>query len=170
MPRQLLRYGKNAGWLIVPVLLWNAFLTPRLPQSYAPEVFWFNIPAALSTTENTLRFFVIALPFFSPLEIVAQSQKLGIAIFCAGLAIYFISWLPLIYAPNSAWSLSAIGFVSPACTPAVWLFGLALMMRRLFWPSPYRWWVFIVLALGFLAAHISHAFIVFGRVSHAYGG
>ena len=167
MPRHLIQYGKNVGWLIVPVLLWNAFLTSRLPQSYSAEVFWFDIPTALSMSENSLRFAVIALPFLSPLEIVARSQKLGVAIFGAGLAIYFISWLPLIYAPNSAWSLSAIGFLSPACTPAVWLFGLALMMQRLFWPSPYRWWVFIVLSLGFLAAHISHAFIVFTRVSHA---
>jgi hypothetical protein len=170
MPRKLLRYGKNAGWLIVPVLLWNAFLTSRLPQAYSPEVFWSNIPAALSTAENALRLIVTALPFFSPLEIVAQSQKRGLAIFSAGLAIYFISWLPLIYAPDSAWSLSAIGFLAPAGTPAVWLFGLALVMQRLFWRSPYRWWVFLILSLGFLAAHISHAAIVFGRVSHANGG
>ena len=170
MPRHLIQYGKNVGWLIVPVLLWNAFLTSRLPQSYSPEVFWFEIPPALSMSENTLRFFVIALPFFSPLEIVARSQKLGLAIFGAGLAIYFTSWLPLIYAPKSAWSISAIGFLAPAYTPIVWLFGLALLMQRLFWRSPYRWWVFLFLSLGFLAAHISHAAIVFGRVSNANVG
>jgi hypothetical protein len=42
-------------------------------------------------------------------------------------------------------------------------------MQRLFWQSPYRWWVFLILSAGFLCAHVGHAAIVFGRISHAIG-
>jgi hypothetical protein len=66
--------------------------------------------------------------------------------------------------PDSAWSLSAIGFLAPAWTPLVWLLGLALLMQRLQWPSPYRWWHYLALSIAFLAAHIGHCAIVFSRL------
>jgi hypothetical protein len=163
MPQELLRFAKNVGWLLVPVFLWNAFLTARLPHSYLPDVFNSNIPAALSTTESALRFLVCSLPFFAPFELAAKMQKRGIVIYGVGLALYFISWLALIAAPNSAWSQSAIGFLAPAYTPIVWLLGLALMMQRLHWQSPYRWWLYLILSMAFLSAHISHASLVFTR-------
>jgi len=34
-------------------------------------------------------------------------------------------------------------------------------MQRLYWNSRYRWWLYLTLSIGFLAAHISHAAIVF---------
>ena len=167
MSLPLLRYLKSAGWLLVPVLLWNAALSSRLPNAFAPEVFSFDIPELLSATENVLRMAVFALPFFAPFELVTQSQKVGIAVFGIGLAIYFVSWLPLIAAPDSRWSTSALGFLAPAYTPLVWLLGLALLMQRLHWPSPYRWWFYLTLSIGFLGAHIGHAAIVFARLPHA---
>jgi len=170
MPLHLLRYAKNVGWLLVPVMVWNAALSSRLPQSFSPAVFSSNIPALVSTTENTLRIVVFALPFFAPFELVAKLQKVGMVVFGVGLAIYFVSWLPLIAAPNSPWSRSAVGFLAPAYTPLVWLLGLALLMQPLYWQSPYRWWLYLTLSIGFLAAHISHAAIVFGRLPHASGG
>ena len=169
MSTQLLRYLKNVGWLVIPVLLWNAALSSRLPDSLSPEVFWFNIPALLSTTENAFRIAIFALPFFAPFELVTRSQKIGIAIFGIGLTTYFVSWLPLIAAPDSYWSHSAVGFLAPAYTPLIWLLGMALLMQRLHWPSPYRWWFYLVLSIGFLAAHIAHATIVFTRL-HNVGG
>jgi hypothetical protein len=72
----------------------------------------------------------------------------------------------LIAAPSSSWSLSAIGFLAPAYTPLVWLLGLALLMQRLHWRSPYRWWFYLTLSACFLATHISHAAIVFMRLRH----
>ena len=170
MTPQSLRYAKNVGWLLVPVMVWNAALSSRLPQAFSPAVFWFNIPPFLSAAENTLQIVVFALPFLAPFELIAKSQKVGIAVFGVGLAIYFVSWLPLIAAPNSSWSLSAFGFLAPAYTPVVWLLGLALLMQRLYWNSRYRWWLYLTLSIGFLAAHISHAAIVFTRMPHASGG
>lgn len=116
-----LRYAKNTGWLLVPVLLWNAALISRLPRAYSPEVFEFGIPAFLAVAENSLRVAVFALPFLAPFELVTKFHKIGIAVFGVGLAIYFMSWLPLISFPGSAWSLSAVGFLAPAYTPFVWL-------------------------------------------------
>lgn len=165
MPQQLLRYLKNTGWLLVPVLLWNAALSPRLPNAFTPDVFMFNIPPLLSATESVLRIAVFALPFFAPFKLATKSQKVGFAVYGVGLAIYFSSWLPLIAAPASWWSTSAVGFLAPAYTPLVWLLGLALLMRRLHWPSPYRWWCYLVLSVAFLGAHIGHVAIVFARTS-----
>ena len=170
MPSQLLRYAKNIGWLLLPVLAWNAALSSRLPPAFSPEVFSFEIPPLLSAAENTLRIAVITLPFLAPFELITKTQKLGIAVFGVGLAVYFVSWLPLLAAPNSSWSLSVFGFLAPAYTPLVWLLGLALLMQRLFWPSPYRWWLYLTLSIGFLAVHISHAAIVFTRLPNASGG
>jgi len=166
---QLLRYTKNVGWLTVPVLLWNILVSSWLPNSFSPELFWFNIPPLLSGAENTLRIAVFALPFFAPFELINKSQKVGATIYGIGLTVYFLSWLSLIIMPNSHWSLSAIGFLAPAYTPFIWLLGIALLMRRLFWQSPYSWWFYLILSIGFLAAHISHVAIVFNRLPHTSG-
>lgn len=166
---KLLRYTKNVGWLLVPVLLWNVALASRLPHGFSPAVFWFNIPPLLSAAENTLRMAVFALPFLAPLECGTKTQKVGLAVFGVGLVIYGASWIPLILVPHSAWSQSAAGFLAPSYTPVVWLLGLALLMQRLFWRVPYRWWIYLVLSAAFLAVHISHAALVFTRLPHASG-
>lgn len=166
---QLLRYTKNLGWLLVPVLLWNVALSSRLPNFFSPEIFGFNIPTFLSTTENILRIAVFALPFFAPFELATKSQKIGIAVYCIGLSTYFLSWIPLIVAPDSYWSLSALGLLAPAYTPLIWLLGIALLMQRLYFQTFYKWWVYLILSIGFLAVHITHTAIVFTRLSHASG-
>jgi hypothetical protein len=163
-------YAKSAGLLVVLPIAWNMLMSSRLPRAYAPEVFSSNIPRALSNAENTLRILVVALPFFAPFELISSLQKAGIATFGVGLTIYFLSWIPLIIAPNSAWSRSAVGFLAPAYTPIVWLLGLALFMQRLHWQSPYRWWFYLVLSACFIAAHFTHAIIVFRRTSIVNSG
>jgi hypothetical protein len=64
----------------------------RLPHTCSPEVFWFDIPPRLSATENTLR----------------------MVVFGGGLVLCFLSWIALIAAPDSAWSMSAVGFLAPS--------------------------------------------------------
>jgi hypothetical protein len=170
MPSPPLRYLKNVGWLLVPVFVWNAALSSRLPPAFSPAVFWRDIPAFLSATENWLRVVLFALPFFAPFELSARPQRVGLALDGVGMAVYFASWFPLIAAPDSSWSHSAVGFLAPAYTPLLWLLGLALLMQRLFWRSPYRWWHYLALSLGFLGAHVRHVAIVFSRLTHASGG
>lgn len=166
----LLRFTASCGLLLVPALAWNLALAEHLPPAFSQAVFWDGIPSWLAITENVSRTVVIALPFFMPLEITTPMQRRGLAVFAVGTLVYFASWLPLILSPSSAWSASAAGFLAPAYTPALWLLGMALVGRRLFWGHVYRWWFYLAAAALFLGAHIFHASIVYVRAVPAFGG
>lgn len=159
----LLRFVNSCGLLLIPALAWNLALAGQLPPAFSRAVFWSNIPTFLGIAENVTRTAVLALPFFMPLELAKPVQRRGLAIFAAGTLVYFASWLPLIIWPSSAWSTSAAGFMAPAYTPFLWLLGLAMVGRRLFWGRFYRWWFYLALAALFLGTHILHASIVFAR-------
>ena len=62
-------------------------------------------------------------------------EKIGLAVYLIGTLIYFASWLPLMYAPQAAWSQSIMGLFAPRLTPLVALLGVALIARS--WP--YGW-------------------------------
>lgn len=157
------RYALTCGLLLVPASLWNIALTERLPPSFAPAEFWRDIPAALALAENSLRVAVFALPFFMPLKLAAPGRMGALLVFVVGTLVYFASWLMLILFPASAWSTSALGFAAPAYTPFLWLLGIALLGRQLFWGTFYRWWMYFALALAFLVTHISHTALVYAR-------
>ncbi len=53
--------------------------------------------------------------------------------------------------------------MAPAYTPALWLLGLAMIGRRLFWGHLYHWWMHLLISTLFLAAHITHTALVHGR-------
>ncbi len=91
-----------------------------------------------------------------PLELSTAAQRRGLLLFALGTLVYFGSWLAVMASPASSWSTSALGFIAPAYTPALWLLGLALIGRRLFWGQLYRWWMYVVISALFLAAHITH--------------
>ena len=160
----LRHYALNCGLLLVPAILWNLLLTERLPPEFSMAEFWREIPVPLALAENILRVAVFALPFFMPLDLSAPGRRRALWIYAVGTLAYFASWLPLIFFPSSAWSTSAWGFIAPAYTPFFWLLGIALLGRRLFWGAFYRWWMYLVLSLGFLATHISHTALVYARV------
>ncbi len=140
-------------------MLWNVALGNALPPAFAPGEFWRQIPSNLAAIENSLRFLIFAIPFFMPLRL--RGPALGL--FFGGTLLYFASWLPLIFAPDSWWSRSVLGFLAPAYTPLLWLIGLALTGRELFWGSFYRWWMYLIVAMLFTASHILHAWIVYAR-------
>lgn len=156
-------YAQNCGLLLIPASLWNIALGSYLPPLFAPSEFWREIPVTLAFAENSLRLAVFALPFLMPLDLAAPGQMRRLSLFTAGTVLYFASWLALILFPSSAWSSSALGFAAPAYTPALWLLGIALLGRRLFWGSFYRWWMYAALAMAFLAAHITHTVLVLAR-------
>ena len=156
-------YALSCGLLLIPASVWNIALASYLPASFAPTEFWRDIPEPLALTENGLRLAVFVLPFLMPLDLEAPGRVRASFVFAAGTFLYFVSWLALILFPSSAWSASAPGFAAPAYTPALWLLGIALVGRRLFWGKFYRWWMYAVLASAFLVAHISHTALVFAR-------
>jgi hypothetical protein len=84
-------------------------------------------------------------------------------LFVVGTLLYFLAWISLMIARESQWSTSWPGFVAPAYTAIVWLTGLGLIGRRLYVPSPYRRWMYIALACGFVAFHVMHTSLVYAR-------
>lgn len=96
-----------------------------------------------------------------PLSVSSTLQRKGLVIFIVGTLIYFASWLALIVAPDSQWASSPIGFLAPAYTPMIWLAGLAVLGRRVFFVTFYRWWMYLALSAIFIAAHVAHAVVVY---------
>jgi hypothetical protein len=160
----LQRYSMSCGLLMLPIALWNIALFDQLPPTFAKPVFWHEIPLPLATVEKTFQIIVFTLPFTMPLELDSSIQRRGVFVFTIGTLIYFTSWLALIFWPTSAWAISRLGFMAPAYTPAIWLFGLSLMGQRLFWSCNYRWWYFLLISGIFLAAHNTHTALVYDRI------
>lgn len=156
-------YALSCGLLLVPASLWNIALTKHLPSAFSLAEFSRGIPVPLVFAENSLRVAVFVLPFFMPLNLAAPTSKRALLIYAGGTLIYFASWLALILFPASSWSTSALGFIAPAYTPLLWLLGIALLGRQLFWGAFYRWWMYLVLVLPFLATHVLHTAMVYAR-------
>ncbi len=89
---------------------------------------------------------------------------MGLGLYIVGLAVYFASWLALIYFPESWWSLSLFGFLAPAYTPITWLVGIALIGREFYFNLRYRLWFFLVPSIAFLVFHNAHTIIVYSRM------
>ena len=159
----LARYVLSCGVLTVPILVWNVVCTRFLPPALASNEFARDIPPLVTYGENMFRIAVMVLPFLMPLEVATGGQRRGLLLFAAGTLVYVLAWVPLMIAPQSQWSTGWLGFVAPAYTPIVWLTGLGLIGRRLYVPSPYRRWMYVALACGFVAFHVTHTSIVYAR-------
>lgn len=149
----------NCFWLVVPLLAFNVLLAGQLPAAFQPEIFWRDIPAALGAVENASRTAAIALMLWMPLDGRARG---GLLLYGLGLLAYALSWLPLLFAPESAWSTSAAGFLAPTITPALWLAGIGLVGAG--GPVPVTLAYRLAAAL-FLAAHNAHALLVHARIA-----
>ena len=118
----------NCFWLILPLLAWNIVLGSRITQeaitSDAHSSKWLLI------AENGARILVFALPLLIPLPRGADWQsalpKAGLIIYIVGTLVYFATWLPLMFAPASAWSNSTLGLLAPRLTPFLSFLGIAL--------------------------------------------
>jgi hypothetical protein len=154
----------NGMWLLAPVMAWNILLTARLPAAFSREVFWREIPRAISIPENTLRIGLFALPGVTMFE-VSSTEIAGWLAYGLGLAAYLASWLALIYRPQSWWSRHAVGFLAPAYTPSLWLAGVALSTTSYVGYEPWIRWTFVALSMGFLSFHVAHTTLIFRRES-----
>lgn len=159
-------YARNCFWLVLPVFLLLFLVADRLPPAFQAGVFWHDIPWFISWPENLLRTIFFALIAFMPFSLATIRQRRGLVLYLFGMALYIASWLVLIIAPHSGWSLSAAGFLAPAYTPLIWLFGIGMIHNRLFWPATgYKPWMFFALVTVALAFHITHAAFVYGRLA-----
>ena len=157
------RYALSCGLLLVPAIAWNLAFTGKLMPPSAMAEFWRDIPAPLVFAENSLRALVFGLPFIMPLQIATKAERRAVLVFVLGTLVYFASWLTLMYWPQSSWSSSILGSLAPVYTPILFLPSLAVLGKRLFWGHFYRWWMYLLLCVGFLAAHITHGAFVYMR-------
>lgn len=159
MRTRLLPWLTPCFWLVVPILVMNVVYAADLPAMFQPEVFNAGIPAVIALPENVLRVLLFVLTAFLPM----RAHRAGWVVFLVGSALYAGSWAALIAAPHASWSTSLAGRLAPACTPALWLAGIGMIADRpAFSKAPRARWlaVYAVLAVGFLAAHVSHTALV----------
>ena len=156
---------KNGIWLTFPPLLFSLSLMNRLPAALTPALFNKGIPSALANGENIMRIFAFAMPAFFSIGISTKSQKQGMALYLAGVALYCLSYLALIFLPDSTWSTSLAGFVATAYTNLFWLIGLGLLGEKFYFTERlrYRPVFYLAPAFIFLIFHVTHAVIVYQR-------
>ena len=160
LPIKLLSNGYIA---ILPILIWNALLSSKLPPAFEQNSFNRDVPFAITIGENLFRFIIFSLPLFFRLNITSTFSKKGLITFSTGVILYFSSWLMLICAPDSNRSSSIWGFAAPAYTPIIWLVGLSLLVDSYYFKLAYSKWHFILPSVAFSIFHISHAVYVYSR-------
>ena len=155
------KYLLNCFVLTIPILIWNILLTDKLPKTIKPEILIQNISPFIVYTENIIRILVFTMMAFMPIQISKTIQKQGLLLFIIGTLIYFISWLLLIYFPDSVWSKSVLGILSPAYTPVLWLIGIGLIGDSFYFNLHYKRWLFVLLSIIFLVFHNIHAYKIY---------
>ncbi len=139
----------NCFWLIIPLLIWNIVLGPRIKQDAITSDA--HSPKWLLVAENTVRVLVFALPVLMPLPGRADWQSVlsraGLIVYVLGTLVYFASWLPLVFIPASAWSNSPAGLLAPRLTPYLAFLGIALLGGS---------WAYGIIAAVFICLHTLH--------------
>jgi hypothetical protein len=147
----------NGYILMLPILIWNLIFTSKLPPAYDPKNFNNDIPILIFIGENLFRSIIFILPLFMKLDIANKTGKQGFIVYSFGSLFYYLSWLMLIYTPNSLWSNSGFGFAAPAYTPIIWLIGISLMANSYYFKITYKRWHFIIPSMAFSFFHGAHA-------------
>lgn len=135
----------NCLWLMLPLLVWNIILGPRIMDARITSDL--NSPKWLLIAENVVRIFVFVLPLLLPLQLKDITSKAGLWIYIIGTLIYFASWLPFLFAPQSAWSNSPNGLLAPRLTPFLTFLGVAFIGHS---------WPYGVIAALFIFLHTWH--------------
>lgn len=115
----------NCLWLVLPLLAWNLLLGPHITDprvtSDAASPKW------QLAVEGFSRLLVFVLPVLLPLQVKDSWDKSALGLYAAGLLIYFATWIPFLWAPDSPWSRSLLGLLAPRLTPFLPLVGIALL-------------------------------------------
>jgi len=147
----------NCFWLLVPILGWNLALTPHLAR--ARPVSDAGVSQFVLAAEWALRIAIFAWPLFLSLRWDRRPGRAGLLVYGLGVLVYFASWLPLIFLPESPWSTSAVGLLAPAYTPLIWLSGIALVGGSRGYAA---------LSLLFVVVHVYHHILAHGLLNVAW--
>lgn len=157
-------YLLNCFMLTIPILLWNVFFYPLLPDAFQPGIFWNDIPLWFTYSENSTRILLFIVTFFMPLSISTPRQKLGLIVYCLGVSIYFLSWVPLFnMVDEGVDGISLLHFMAPAYTPAIWLLGICLIGDKYYFKFPFSKYLLPIISVIFLVCHNYHTWIIFVR-------
>jgi len=141
---------RNCFWLLTPALAWNAYFTPKLADtSFAVDGL---APQALLFAETVLRITVFAAPVFLTMKLDGRTAQMGLILLAVGYLLYFGSWLPHLYFPESDFARSLAGFISPYATPLIFFFGIALIARSA---------LYAAVSVLFTMVHVAHGFFSF---------
>ena len=156
---------KNGIWLTFPPLLFSLSLMNFLPTALTPAQFDRGISDVLLNIESIGRILVFAMPAFFSIGISTKTQKRGLALYLAGVAIYYLCYGTQNFFPNSSWSKSTLGFAASAYTNIFWTIGLGLMGEKFYFTKRlhYRPIFYIVPAVIFVIAHTTHTVIYHQR-------
>ena len=158
----ILHYARNCFLLFIPIFIWNAVFYRKLPSGYQKPA-WDDIPRWLAVAENVLRIIVFAFPLMLRFSLTQPVQRAGLVLYCAGTAVYFLSWLVPMLSPASRWSRGGPGFTAPAHTTIFWLAGVSLIGQETTVGLPYAFYIYGIVCLLFWAVHTGHACLVFRR-------
>lgn len=135
----------NCFWLILPLLAWDLLLGARITDTRVTSDA--QSPKWLLIAENISRMLVFAIPLLFPLQLTAAWSKAGFGIYIIGTLVYFTAWLPLIFAPNSAWSNCPAGLLAPRLAPFLSFLGITLIGHA---------WPYGLVAAAFILIHTWH--------------
>lgn len=144
---------------LLPIIIWNILLIKKLPKSYQKPL-WDSIPP-LNIAENILRTATLLFPIILKIGLSTQAQRFGFLLYAFGVAIYFWSWWVVIAKPGSKWSKSIFGFMAPAYTTIVWLFGILLIGQRTVLGVRYSPVFYGLCIVAFVGIHTLHSFYVY---------
>jgi hypothetical protein len=156
---------KNGIWLTFPPLLFSLSLMTFCPNTLTPDQFNRGIPDVLVNIESIGRVLVFGMPAFFSIGISTKTQKRGLALYLAGVTLYYLSYGTQNFFTSSDWSKSAIGFAASAYTNIFWTIGLGLLGEKFYFTKRlrYRPIFYIVPAVVFVISHTTHAVIYHQR-------
>ncbi len=135
----------NCLWLILPLLVWNLLLGPRMTD---PRI---NSDAAspkwLLAAESTIRICLFILPVLLPLQMKGPWARSGWVLYIFGTLVYFATWMPLLLRPDSDWSNGPVGLLAPRLTPFLPFLGIALIGKS---------WPYGIISALFIFFHTAH--------------
>ncbi len=158
-------YFLNCFLLILPVLIWNIIFYKALPKGYQAAIFWHGIPPLLRLSETLFRIVIFVLPFLMVLKVKSDLQKTGLVLYLIGIVVYFSVWYFQIYYPDSNWSRSALGFMSPAYTTVLWLLGIGCIGSQSFLGIPHISRIYVVTSVVFVILHTYHSYLVYRNMN-----
>ena len=99
-----------------------------------------------------------------PLSLRAPRTRPALAVYYAALTAYVAAWVAFVWAPNSAWSTSAVGFTALAWTSILLFTGIGLRSELRFFPR-YRPWMSLGAAALFTTVHTLQLAIIWDSSS-----